>query len=176
MDVKTPVKSAIVTYKLAMPQDSNPAPGTDLLERANINGGSILHLIDNTCGIAALRHCRTRVVTASIDRMEFLNPVKVGDLIIVKASVNWVGRTSMEVGCRVEVEDLFTGEVKQVGRAYLTFVAINEEGRPINAPPIKPESEDEERRYEQAQDRRKGRLAHRELMMQKYDHKVGFDQ
>jgi acyl-CoA hydrolase len=100
--------------------------------------------------------------------MEFLYPVKVGDLIITKASVNWVGTTSMEVGCRVEVENLLTGERKQVGRAYLTFVAIDNKGKPIPAPKILPETKDAERRFEQAQDRRKLRLKHRELMKIKY--------
>ena len=94
--------------------------------------------------------------------MEFLHPVRVGELLIIKASVNWVGRTSMEVGVKVLAENLFTGETHVTGRAYLTFVAVDQNGKPIPAPKLIPETNDEKRRYEQAQIRRKIRLEHKQ--------------
>lgn len=158
MPIKKVSDSTITTYKFAMPGDSNPSPDTKIM---NINGGVILKLIDDIAGIVALRHCQTRVVTASIDAMEFLHPVRVGDLIILKSSVNWVGITSMEIGVRVDVEDIRTSEQKQVARAYLTFVAINREGKPIEAGKIQAVSDEEQIRYEEAKKRRELRLIHR---------------
>jgi acyl-CoA hydrolase len=142
-----------------MPEHSNPSPDSLF---TNVNGGVILNEIDNVAGIAALRHTRTRTVTASVDAMEFLHPVRVGELLIIKASVNWVGRSSMEVGVKVLAENLFTGETNVTGRAYLTFVAVDLDGKPIPAPQLIVETEDEKRRFEQAQIRRKNRLEHRE--------------
>ena len=123
---KSPRNSEIETSLLMMPSHSNPTWKSDGLELGAVNGGAILNLIDNIAGLAALRHCRTRVVTASIDRMDFLNPVHVGELLVLKARVNYVGRTSMEVGIRVETEDLVTGSRKKTGYAFLTFVAVDE--------------------------------------------------
>lgn len=158
-------ESTIISYKFAMPGDANPSPSTQF---TNINGGFILKLIDDMAGIVALRHCRTSVVTASFDAMEFLQPVKVGELLILKASINWVGRTSMEVGVRVDVENMRTGETKQVSRAYLTFVSVDDNGKPISAPEIIPESEEEHLRFEEAQKRRTLRLQHREELRSKH--------
>jgi acyl-CoA hydrolase len=153
-------ESLVTTYKIMMPEHSNPSPDTHF---TNVNGGIILNEIDNVAGIAALRHTRTRTVTASLDAMDFLHPVKVGELLIIKASVNWVGNTSMEVGVKVIAENLFTGETNVTGRAYLTFVAIDENGNPISAPKLIPESDEEKRRFRQAQERRKNRLEHRQI-------------
>ncbi len=158
MEGKPPSESAIVTYQLMMPGQSNPSWRNGSLELGNINGGAILNLIDNVAGLVALRHCRTRAVTASIDRMDFLNPVHVGELLIIKASVNYTGRTSLEVGVRVETENLYTGERRQTGSAYLTFVAIDEHGKPIRVPPVLPQTDEERRRYEAAKLRRQKRL------------------
>ncbi|MHA2099719.1 MAG: acyl-CoA thioesterase [Candidatus Kariarchaeaceae archaeon] len=111
---KSPRDSETETSLLMMPSHSNPTWQSEGgLELGAVNGGAILNLIDNVAGLAALRHCRTRVVTASIDRMDFLNPVHVGELLILKARVNYVGRTSMEIGVRVETEDLGTGNRKK---------------------------------------------------------------
>jgi acyl-CoA hydrolase len=143
-----------------MPEHSNPSPDANF---KNVNGGVILNLIDNVAGIVALRHTRTRVVTASFDAMEFLHPVRVGELLIIKASLNFVGTSSMEVGVKVMVEDFFTGETNVTGRAYLTFVAVNHDGKPITAPKLILETNDDHRRFKQAQERRKNRLAHRQI-------------
>ncbi len=159
MEAKPPSASAVETYQIMMPSHSNPSWKNGEIELGAVNGGAILNLIDNIAGIAALRHCRTRVVTASIDSMSFLNPVHVGELLILKASVNYVGRTSLEVGVRVETENLRTGERKKTGSAYLTFVAIDENGKPIPVPPLSPQTPEEKRRYEEAKIRRKQRLA-----------------
>lgn len=158
MEGKRVSESSIVHTQLMMPQHSNPSWRNGALELGSINGGSILHLIDNVAGIAALRHCRSRVVTASIDRMDFLNPVHVGELIVLKASVNYTGTKSLEVGVSVETENLGTGVIKKTGKAYLTFVALNEFGQTIPVPPILPETEDEKRRFEDGRQRKLKRM------------------
>ena len=148
--------TAIEWEKIAMPEDANPG-------NVNVNGGVVLQLIDNTAGIAALRHCRTRTVTASIDKMDFIYPIKVGELIIIKASVNHVFGTSLEVGVKVEVENLMTGDRHITGKAYLTFVAVDQDGNPIQVPfSLIPETENEKRRFKEAQLRRKLRLEARD--------------
>jgi len=159
MNEGKPVKDSIVIHeKLMMPSDSNPSWRGGALELGAINGGSILNLIDNVAGLCALRHCRSRVVTASIDRMDFLNPVHVGELLILRASVNYTGTKSLEVGVRVETENLNTGETSKTGSAYLTFVAVDEFGRAIPVPPVLPQSEDEKRRFEDAKQRKAKRM------------------
>lgn len=125
-----------------------------------VHGGSVMKIIDNTAGIVATRHVRSaNVVTASIDRLEFHSPVRVGDLLRVKASINHIGNTSMEIGVRVEAEDFITGEVRHTGSAYLTFVALDENRNMIPVPPIIFETDDEKRRNAEAMERRKYRLA-----------------
>jgi len=106
----------------------------------------------------AMRHARKNVVIASMDRMDFHTPVKVGDLIILKASVNYVGRTSMEIGVRVEAENLRTGEVRHAASAYATMVALDEAGKPTEVPRLIPETEEEKRRYREGEARRQARL------------------
>jgi acyl-CoA hydrolase len=149
--------SAIATYKIAMPEDANPG-------NLNINGGIVLGLIDDTAGIVSLRHCRTRTVTASMDKMDFLYPIRIGDLMIFKSSVNCTFTTSMEIGVKVEVENIMTGERHTTGRAYLTFVAIDENGNPIKVPKVVPQTENEKRRFKEAHKRRELRLEQREKM------------
>ncbi|HEY4131757.1 MAG TPA: acyl-CoA thioesterase [Gemmatimonadaceae bacterium] len=118
--------------------------------------------MDKTAAIAAFRHSRASVVTASIDRVDFRQPIHPGDLVVMKASVNYVGNSSMEVGVRVEAEELLTGRTRHTNSCYLTFVAIDRNGRPIEVPALAPETEDEMRRYGAAQDRRRRRLEERE--------------
>jgi acyl-CoA hydrolase len=127
----------------------------------NVHGGAIMHLCDEVAGIAAVRHSGQRVVTAAMDRMTFLHPVFVGNLVTVKATVNAAWRSSMEVGVRVEAEDVRTGDVTHTSTAYLTMVALDEQGRPAPVPPIVPESPEEERRAREAQFRRDNRLEER---------------
>ena len=127
----------------------------------NVHGGLILRLCDEVAGIAAVRHSGARVVTAALDRMTFLHPVYVGNLVTVKATVNAAWRTSMEVGVRVEAENVRTGEVTHTSTAYLTMVALDEDGRPSAVPPVEPETADEQRRAREAQLRRDNRLEER---------------
>jgi acyl-CoA hydrolase len=126
-----------------------------------VHGGVIMRSCDEVAGIAAVRHSGRRVVTAAMDRMTFLHPVHVGQLLTVQASVNAAWRSSMEVGVRVTSEDIRNGERLHVSTAYLTMVALDEEGRPTEVPPLAPESADEQRRGREAQLRRDNRLAER---------------
>jgi acyl-CoA hydrolase len=128
----------------------------------NVHGGVIMHLCDDVAGVAATRHCGRRVVTAAMDRMTFLHPVLVGHLVTVRATVNMAWRTSMEVGVRVESEQVRTGERLHTSTAYLTMVALDDEGRPSPVPPVEPESADEVRRCREAELRRFYRLEERE--------------
>ena len=128
----------------------------------NVHGGVLMHLCDEVAGIAAVRHSGARVVTAAMDRMSFRHPVFVGQLVTVKATVNAAWRSSMEVGVRVESENVRTGEVLHTSTAYLTMVALDEYGNPTSVPPAKPETPDEARRAREAQLRRDTRLAERE--------------
>lgn len=135
---------------------------SDANNGGNIHGGVIMYLCDEAAGIAAVRHSGCRVVTVAMDRMTFLHPVYVGHLLTLKATVNAAWSTSMEVGVRVEEENIRSGEVTATSTAYLTMVALDEEGRPTPVPPIAPETPDEERRAREAQLRRDNRLAERE--------------
>ncbi len=143
---KTAAESAVTMTHQVLPHDANPA--------GNVHGGVILKHIDTAAGVVAMRHVRGWAVTASIDRMDFLKPVFVGELVILKASLNMVGRTSMEIGVRVEAENLLTGEVRHTNSAYLTFVALDDHGNPRPAPPLIIEGDVAERRYRQALRRR----------------------
>ena len=130
-----------------------------------VHGGTVMKMCDEAAGIAAVKHCRTRVVTAAIDRMTFLHPVHVGELLTCRASLNAVWRTSMEVGVRVEAENPLTGEQRHTSTAYLTMVALDEHGRPAKVPPLVPESPVEERRMREAGLRRQNRLTEREQIL-----------
>ena len=151
---KTVKESQHESSELMMPQDAN--------NLGHIFGGVVLSLMDKTAAIAAFRHSRASVVTASIDRVDFREPIHLGDLVIMKASVNFVGRTSMEVGVRVEAEELLTGRRRHTNSCYLTFVAVDRAGRPIEVPALIPETPDEKRRYEAAKERRARRLEERQ--------------
>lgn len=152
---KKPVKlSQHETSELMMPHHAN--------NLGHVFGGVMLSMMDKTAAVAALRHCRQNVVTASIDRVDFREPIHVGDLVVMKASVNYVGRTSMEVGVRVEAEELLSGRRRHTNSCYLTFVAVDTNGRPIEIPGVVAETPDELRRFQAAEQRRKVRLAERE--------------
>ena len=129
-----------------------------------VHGGAIMRLCDEVAGIAAVRHSGRRVVTAAMDRMTFLHPVFVGNLVTLRATVNAAWRTSMEVGVRVESEVIQSGNTLHTSTAYLTMVALDEEGQPSEVPPLVPETPDEERRQREAQLRRDNRLAEREAI------------
>ncbi|CCO22801.1 acyl-CoA thioesterase [Maridesulfovibrio hydrothermalis] len=135
----------LFTYRV-LPQDTNPA--------GNLHGGVLLKQLDLVAATCAMRHARKPVVTASIDRMNFLRPAYVGELINLHANVNMVGRTSMEIGVRVEAENLLTGEVRHTNSAYLTFVAMGENGKPSPVPPLTLETGVDHRRNREAVERR----------------------
>ncbi len=138
--------SRTIFSKTMLPSDANPF--------GNVHGGEVMKLIDACAGVAAARHARARVVTARIDELSFVAPVYVGDLVTAKASVNDVGRTSLEVGVRVEAENTLTGKVVHVASAYLVYVAIDERGKPTPVPPLVAETDDERRRMAAAKARR----------------------
>jgi acyl-CoA hydrolase len=130
----------------------------------NVHGGEIMKLIDTAAGLAAGRHAGGPAVTVSLDQMSFLEPVRVGNLVIVRAAVNDVGRTSMEVGVRVEAEDIATGKRTHTSSAYLVFVALDGHGRPRPVPALVPETDTERRRQAEAKIRRESRLARAEAI------------
>lgn len=153
MNAKTVDETQIVMAQQMMPHDANPY--------GNVHGGVIVKLIDTTGGVVALRHAGRNVVTASIDRLDFLQPAFVGDILILKASLNLVGSSSMEVGCRVEAENPITGQVRHAASAYLTYVALDADGRPTAVPPLALQGPEQTRRNAQAAQRRRLRLAER---------------
>ena len=147
-----PVRESLSEYsELALPNDANGL--------GNVLGGKVMHLVDLAGAMAALRHARRPVVTVAVDNMQFLHPVHVSELMILHSSVNRVFRTSLEVGVKVETENLMTGERLHTCSAYLTFVALDADGRATPIPPVIPETEEEKRRYREAGDRREYRLA-----------------
>lgn len=151
MEGKRVKDSSVIMAQMMIPQDANPA--------GNVHGGVVVKIIDEAAGVVAARHSRSNVVTASIDRMDFHNPVFVGDVLFFKASLNFVGRTSMEIGVRVEAENLITGVVRHAASAYLTYVALDQQGKPREVPPLILETEEERRRNSEAKQRREVRLA-----------------
>jgi len=156
------VRESISEYsEFALPTDANTL--------GNVLGGKVMHLVDLAAALAAVRHSRCPVVTASVDQMSFLHPVHIGQLIILRSSVNRVFRTSMEVGVRVQVENLLTGQRKHTSSAYLTFVALDKNGRRVAIPPVIPETDDEKRRFAEADERRAYRLAMRDKALRKLE-------
>jgi acyl-CoA hydrolase len=130
-----------------------------------VHGGVVMKLGDEAAGLAAVRHCGGRVVTAGMDRMAFVEPVYVGDLVTCRAKVNAVWKSSMEVGVRVEAENPRTGESRHTSTAYLTMVAVDEHGKPLPVPPLAVSGEEEERRQRDAGVRRANRLAERDQIL-----------
>ena len=161
MEPRSPSDSHAILVRWMGPQDANNA--------GFVHGGIVMKMCDEAGGIAAVKHSRGRVVTAAMDRLTFLEPVHLGHLVTCRASVNAVWRTSMEIGVRVEAENPRTGDVRHTSTAYLTFVALDDEGRPTAVPPLLVESKREERRQREAQLRRANRLAEREQIVSERD-------
>lgn len=153
MQGKTVKESQVIMSQIMYPQDTNTA--------GNVQGGVILRLADITAGAVAIKHARTNVVTASIDRVDFYSPVYPGDMVTFKGSLNYVGRTSMEVGVRVETETVLTGYTRHTASAYITMVALDKNGKPTEVPPLILETEEEIRRNNEAKLRREIRLKER---------------
>ena len=130
--------SRTILSQIMIPEDANPD--------ANVHGGTIMKLADSAAGVAASRHCRSRVVTARLDGMDLLAPVYVGNVVTIMASVNHTGRTSLEVGVRVTAENPRTGEVRHVASAYFVYVSLDDQGHPMPVPPVVPETDEDRRR------------------------------
>jgi acyl-CoA hydrolase len=152
-DVRTVRQSRSEYSEFCLPNDANAL--------GNMLGGHVMHLVDLCGAIAGMRHARSAVVTASIDQMTFLHPIHIGELVMLKSQVNRVFRTSMEVGVKVLVENLYTGQIRHTSSAYLTFVAVDAAGNHVVLPPICPDTEEDHRRYEEAAARRAHRLANK---------------
>lgn len=148
--------SHVVMNEMVLPNDANVL--------GNVLGGHVMHLMDICAAMAAMRHCRKVVVTAAVDHLSFVTPVRVGEMMILAASVNYAERTSMEVGVRIEAEHPLTGERRHTSSAYLTFVALDDEGHPTTVPRVVPESDEENRRFKEAKVRRANRLKLRDVM------------
>lgn len=133
--------SQVTMHELVLPNDTN--------NLGNVLGGRVMHFMDICAAMSAYKHARTHVVTASIDEMNFLAPAKKGFILILKSSVNYVANSSMEVGVKIESEDPFSGKIKHTASAYLTFVSLNESGKPTEVPDITPETDVEIRRYKE---------------------------
>lgn len=151
MKAKSVHNSHSIISVVALPRDSN--------HYGFVYGGTVMSLVDQAAYAAAIRHARQPVVTVCVDHLTFLRPIHIGDIITVKASVNYVGHTSMEVGVRLEAERLESGEVEHVGSAYLTMVAMDADGKPAPVPPLRAETEEELRRFAEAQERKAAQLA-----------------
>ncbi|RPI28836.1 MAG: acyl-CoA thioesterase [Acidobacteria bacterium] len=151
MEAKTVAESRTTMTEVVLPNDTS-AYGMIL-------GGKVMHLIDMAGAVAAYRHCRNPVVTVSVDSVRFLNSIRVGQLVLLEAFVTRAFTTSMEVEVHVHSEDPLTGKQIKTSDAFLTFVAIDKDGRPTAIPPLRPETADEKRRYESAMERRTRRLA-----------------
>jgi len=148
----TPEQTRCVMTQIVMPTHTNGAAGV-------MFGGIMMQWIDVCAGVAAMRHAAGGVLTASIDRLDFLSPVKVGEIVVLQAQVNYTGKTSMEVGVRVETEDMMTRVRRYVTKAYLTFVAVDAHGKPRTIQPLELATPEDRRRHEDAELRRKDRLA-----------------
>ena len=155
METKAIKDTQVIMHELVLPNDTN------LL--GNVLGGRVMHLMDMCAAMSAYKHARTAVVTASVDQLDFLAPVKMGDIMILKSSVNYTGKSSMEVGVRIESENPKTGSIYHTSSAYLTFVSLNDNGKPQGVPMVTPETDVEKQRFE------KGRARHeqRKLRLRK---------
>ena len=148
METKAIKDTQVIMHELVLPNDTN------LL--GNVLGGRVMHLMDMCAAMSAYKHARTAVVTASVDQLDFLAPVKMGDIMILKSSVNYTGKSTMEVGVRIESENPKTGSIYHTSSAYLTFVSLNDNGKPQGVPMVTPETDVEKQRFEE------GRARHEE--------------
>ena len=139
METKAIKDTQVIMHELVLPNDTN------LL--GNVLGGRVMHLMDMCAAMSAYKHARTAVVTASVDQLDFLAPVKMGDIMILKSSVNYTGKSSMEVGVRIESENPKTGSIYHTSSAYLTFVSLNDNGKPQGVPMVTPETDVEKQRF-----------------------------
>jgi acyl-CoA hydrolase len=155
----TPRASRVETCQIVLPGLTNVLGG--------IFGGALMQWIDVAAAIAASRHAGAPAVTASMDRLHFLRPARLGEVVIIQAQVNFVAHTSMEVGVRVFAEDLITKQRVQATRAYLTFVALDPEGKPTRVPPLVLETDEDRRRHKDGEQRRAVRLAERRAIEQR---------
>ncbi len=153
MDGKYVKDSQVTLNQLMLPQHANPM--------GNIHGGIIMKLVDETGALCAIRHAQHQVVTVVIDSMTFHSPVQVGEVLTLNASLNWVGRSSMEAGVRVVAENPITGECTHTNTAFVVYVALDDTGRPIDVPPLILETEEEKRRWTEAEIRQHRRLDQR---------------
>tara|TARA_B100000029_G_scaffold507856_1_gene593423 strand:- start:60 stop:524 length:465 start_codon:yes stop_codon:yes gene_type:complete len=143
--VKKVKESQVIMHELVLPNDTNIL--------GNVLGGKVMHYMDICAAMSAYKHARTPVVTASVDRLDFLSPAKKGEILILRSSVNFTGNTSMEVGVKIETENPISGRVRHTASAYLTFVSLDENKRPLNLPRVIPDSEDEIRRFSEGEAR-----------------------
>jgi len=150
MQGKTVAQSEVLLMRTLMPNETNSA--------GLIHGGYLLQYIDSAAALVARRHARTTVATASLERMDFLTPMRPGEALILKACLNMVGRTSMEVGVRVDIEEMATGAVRHAASCYLTFVALDSAGKPTPVPPLILSNDVERERHKKALERRQQRL------------------
>jgi acyl-CoA hydrolase len=148
---KTVAESAVEMVEVVLPNDANPL--------GNMLGGKVMHLVDIAGAIVAHRHARSQVVTVAVDNLDFLYPIRVGDLVILRAHITRAFRTSLEAEVKVFREDYLTGERRQTSSAFVTYVALDASGKPQEVPPAIPRSTEEKRRYREALERRRQRLA-----------------
>ena len=151
MQPRTPFDSESLVSELMMPHQVN--------NHGHVFGGVVLSMVDRAAGVASMRHAGRPCVTVSFDRVDFKEPIFTGEVVTCKAKVNFVGRTSMEIGVRVEAENLFTREARHTNTCYVTFVAIDASHRPVPVPPLLLEGEEDERRFREGQKRREVRVA-----------------
>jgi acyl-CoA hydrolase len=148
---KAVAESAVEMVEVVLPNDANPL--------GNMLGGRVMHLIDIAGAVAAHRHARSQVVTAAVDNLDFLYPIRVGELVVLRAHITRAFHTSMEVEVKVFLEDYLTGERRQTSSAFVTYVALDALGKPKEVPPLIPRTREERRRYREALERRRQRLA-----------------
>jgi acyl-CoA hydrolase len=153
MQSRAPSESEAVMSQLMTPQDANVM--------GNVFGGVILALVDRVAAVSAIRHARRQCVTVSVDKVDFREPIHVGDLITAFARVNFAGHTSMEVGVRIEAENVLTGEKRHTNSCYVTYVALDHNGQPTEVPQIEPQNDEEKHRYDRAAQRRANRVMER---------------
>ena len=160
MQGRHPRESEVVMSELMMPQHANVM--------GNVFGGVLLSLVDRAAAVAAIRHARRPCVTVSVDKVNFREPIRVGELVTALARVNFTGRSSMEIGVKVIAENVLTGEKRHTNSCYLTYVALDDHGHPMEVPAVVPETPDEKRRYDRAAKRRATRV-----MDRRYDSGAG---
>jgi acyl-CoA hydrolase len=162
MQGKKTSESRTILTDIVLPPDTN--------YHGTIFGGNVMAYMDKVATIAAMRHCRRVVVTASSDSLDFLSPIRTGEAICVEGYVTWTHNTSMEIYVKVQAENLLTGEKRLTSRAYLTFVALDENNKPVEVPPVIPETDEERWNFRTAQERYEARKRRRKTMKENLKH------